>query len=116
MQKGGKNHIPAQEKSGVPKKIFLFICTASSVQKTIQLKSCVGTLSAPQNKLGEIYNYTGHCATPIYVPSTSEYVPALEKILWSEVGSKEDYEAEIGSKFLGEFVRKIVGLDTKAAE
>ena len=40
----------------------------------------------------------------------------MEKILWSEVGTKEDYEIEIGSKPLGEFVREIVGLDMKAAK
>lgn len=50
------------------------------------------------------------------VPLTSDDVAALEKILWSEVGTKEDYEAEIGSKPLGEFVREIVGLDMKAAK
>jgi len=32
-------------------------------------------------------------------------------MIWSEVGTKEDYEAEYGSKPLGEFVREIVGLD-----
>lgn len=32
------------------------------------------------------------------------------------MGTKEDYEAEIGSKPLGEFVREIVGLDMKAAK
>ncbi len=50
------------------------------------------------------------------VPLTSDDVAVLEKILWSEVGTKEDYEAEIGSKPLGEFVREIVGLDMKAAK
>ena len=50
------------------------------------------------------------------VPLTHDDVAALEKILWSEVGTKEDYEAEIGSKPLGEFVREIVGLDMKAAK
>ena len=50
------------------------------------------------------------------VPLTREDVLVLEKILWSEVGSREDYEAEIGSKPLGEFVREIVGLDMKAAK
>lgn len=50
------------------------------------------------------------------VPLTSDDVAALEKILWSEVGTKEDYEAEIGSKPLGEFVREIVGLDMRAAK
>ena len=47
---------------------------------------------------------------------THDDVLALERILWSEVGTKEDYEAEIGSKPLGEFVREIVGLDMKAAK
>ena len=47
---------------------------------------------------------------------THDDVIALERILWSEVGTKEDYEAEIGSKPLGEFVREIVGLDMKAAK
>ena len=50
------------------------------------------------------------------VPLNFDDVAALEKILWSEVGTKEDYEAEIGSKPLGEFVREIVGLDMKAAK
>ena len=50
------------------------------------------------------------------VPLTRDDILALENILWSEVGSKEDYEAEIGSKPLGEFVREIVGLDMKAAK
>ncbi len=50
------------------------------------------------------------------VPLTQEEVGALERILWSEVGSKEDYEAELGAKPLGEFVREIVGLDMKAAK
>ena len=50
------------------------------------------------------------------VPLTRDDILALEKILWSEVGTKEDYEAEIGSKPLGEFVREIVGLDMKAAK
>ena len=50
------------------------------------------------------------------VPLTGEDVSALEKILWSEVGTKQDYEAEIGSKPLGEFVREIVGLDMNAAK
>ena len=40
----------------------------------------------------------------------------LEGILWSEVGSKDDYETEFGTKPLGEFVREIVGLDMRAAK
>ncbi|MCD8367970.1 MAG: DEAD/DEAH box helicase family protein [Clostridiales bacterium] len=50
------------------------------------------------------------------VPLTHEDVDALEEILWSEVGSREDYEAELGAKPLGEFVREIVGLDMRAAK
>ena len=50
------------------------------------------------------------------VPLTAEDVQALEKILWSEVGTKADYEAEYGQKPLGEFVREIVGLDMNAAK
>ena len=40
----------------------------------------------------------------------------LEKILWSEVGTKEEYDSEIGTKPLGVFVREISGLDMKAAQ
>ena len=50
------------------------------------------------------------------IPLTAEDVKELEKILWSEVGTKEDYEAEYGTKPLGEFVREIVGLDMAAAK
>ena len=50
------------------------------------------------------------------IPLSSEDIKALEKILWSEVGTKEDYEAEFGEKPLGEFVREIVGLDMSAAK
>ena len=47
---------------------------------------------------------------------TSADVKALEDILWSEIGTKQDYEAEYGQKPLGEFVREIVGLDMAAAK
>ena len=49
------------------------------------------------------------------VPLTEGDVKELETILWSEVGSRQDYESEIGAKPLGEFVREIVGLDMNAA-
>ncbi len=49
-------------------------------------------------------------------PLSKEDVKILEDILWSEVGTKQDYEAEIGAKPLGEFVREIVGLDMNAAK
>ena len=50
------------------------------------------------------------------VPLTPEDVKALEEILWSELGTKQDYEAEYGQKPLGEFVREIVGMDMAAAK
>ena len=50
------------------------------------------------------------------VPLTGEDVKVLEEILWSEVGTKQEYEAEYGTKPLGEFVREIVGLDMNAAK
>ncbi len=50
------------------------------------------------------------------IPLTAEDLRELEKILWSEVGKKGDYEAEYGEKPLGEFVREIVGLDMAAAK
>lgn len=50
------------------------------------------------------------------VPLTAADVKELENILWSEVGTKEDYEAECGKKPLGEFAREIVGLDMAAAK
>ena len=49
-------------------------------------------------------------------PLTSDDVKTLEGILWSEVGTRQDYENEYGAKPLGEFVREIVGLDMNAAK
>ena len=50
------------------------------------------------------------------VPLTAEDIKELERILWSELGTQEEYEAEYGKKPLGEFVREIVGLDMNAAK
>lgn len=50
------------------------------------------------------------------IPMTSDDVKVLEDILWSEIGTKQEYEAEYGEKPLGEFVREIVGLDMRAAK
>ncbi len=50
------------------------------------------------------------------IPLTEADVKVLEGILWSEVGTKQEYEAEYGAKPLGEFVREIVGLDMNAAK
>lgn len=49
-------------------------------------------------------------------PLTDMDIKTLEEILWSELGTKEDYEMEYGAKPLGEFVREIVGLDMNAAK
>ena len=49
-------------------------------------------------------------------PLTAEDMEVLERILWSELGTKQDYESEYGQKPLGEFVREIVGLDMNAAK
>ncbi|MBS7298265.1 MAG: DEAD/DEAH box helicase family protein [Eubacteriales bacterium] len=50
------------------------------------------------------------------IPLVQEDIAELEKILWNEVGTKEEYTAEYGEKPLGEFVREIVGLDMNAAK
>ena len=50
------------------------------------------------------------------IPLTEDDVKVLESILWSEIGTKQDYVAEYGQKPLGEFVREIVGLDMNAAK
>ena len=50
------------------------------------------------------------------LPLTKADIASLEKVLWSELGTKADYEAEYGQKPLGEFVREIVGLDMNAAK
>lgn len=49
-------------------------------------------------------------------PLNMEDIKKLEEILWKEVGTKQDYENECGTKPLGEFVREIVGLDMNAAK
>ena len=50
------------------------------------------------------------------IPLTEDDVKVLENILWSEIGTRQDYVAEYGQKPLGEFVREIVGLDMNAAK
>ena len=50
------------------------------------------------------------------IPLTEKDMKVLENILWSELGTKQDYESEYGEKPLGEFVREIVGLDMNAAK
>ena len=50
------------------------------------------------------------------IPLNETDIRQLEDILWSEVGTRQDYEAEYGKKPLGEFVREIVGMDMNAAK
>ncbi len=49
-------------------------------------------------------------------PLTDADISELEGILWSEVGTREEYSAEYGEKPLGELVREIVGLDMNSAK
>ncbi|MBQ8209362.1 MAG: DEAD/DEAH box helicase family protein [Clostridia bacterium] len=49
-------------------------------------------------------------------PLTEEDIKSLEKILWSELGTKDDYASEYQDKPLGELVREIVGLDMNTAK
>ena len=49
-------------------------------------------------------------------PMTQDDIKTLEKILWSDLGTKDEYEAEYGDKPLGEFVREVVGLDMNVAK
>lgn len=50
------------------------------------------------------------------IPLSEADIRQLEEILWSEVGTRQDYENEFGQKPLGEFIREIVGLDMAAAK
>lgn len=50
------------------------------------------------------------------IPLNAMDIQSLEGILWSEVGTRQEYEAEYGQKPLGEFVREIVGMDMNAAK
>ncbi|MCM1539086.1 MAG: DEAD/DEAH box helicase family protein [bacterium] len=50
------------------------------------------------------------------IPLSRADIEELEKVLWSELGTREEYEQEYGSKPLGELVREIVGLDMNAAK
>ena len=49
-------------------------------------------------------------------PLTTNDIKALESLLWNEIGTRDEYEAEYGQKPLGELVREIVGLDMNAAK
>lgn len=50
------------------------------------------------------------------VPLTRADINELETILWSQVGTREEYEAVYGAKPLGDFVRELTGLDMNAAK
>lgn len=56
------------------------------------------------------------CKIKDNAPLSSSDIKELENILWQKLGSKEEYQKEIGNKTPGEFVRSIVGLDMKAAK
>jgi type I restriction enzyme R subunit len=48
-------------------------------------------------------------------PLTKEDIKCLEKVLWQDLGTKEDYMKEFGDEPLLKLVSKIVGLDPQAA-
>ncbi|MBR4334525.1 MAG: DEAD/DEAH box helicase family protein [Clostridia bacterium] len=50
------------------------------------------------------------------IPLNENDIAELQRIMWSEVGTRQDYEREIGAMPLGEFVRGVVGLDMNAAK
>ena len=50
------------------------------------------------------------------VPLNPDDVAELERLLWTELGTKQDYQKEYGDKELGALVREIVGLDQHAAQ
>ena len=50
------------------------------------------------------------------IPLTTDDIAELERIMWSEIGTHEDYEGTFGKKPLGVFIREIVGLDMRAAK
>jgi len=49
------------------------------------------------------------------VPLTVIDLTVLETLLWTELGTKEQYDAQFGKTSLGELVRSIVGLSQQAA-
>lgn len=49
-------------------------------------------------------------------PLTKQDMLELEKILWHDLGTKEDYQEKFKNMPLGELVRSIVGLDMQAAK
>ena len=49
-------------------------------------------------------------------PLNESDIKDLERIVWEDIGSKQEYEMEYGTKPLGELVREIVGLDMGAAK
>ena len=50
------------------------------------------------------------------IPLSIDDVAELERILWTEIGTREAYDKDFKDKPLGEFVREIVGLDMAAAK
>lgn len=50
------------------------------------------------------------------IPLNEEDIVQLEELLWTQLGSKDEYKAQCGAKPLGEFVREIVGMDMNAAK
>jgi type I restriction enzyme R subunit len=51
-----------------------------------------------------------------YKRLTEDDFKTLEKILWQDLGSKEDYNKEFGNKPMTKMVREIVGLESRVVE
>lgn len=49
------------------------------------------------------------------IPLNEKDIVELQKILWKEIGTEDEYRKEVGNKDLGIFVREIVGLDRNTA-
>jgi type I restriction enzyme R subunit len=49
------------------------------------------------------------------LPLSKDDIESLEHILWNELGTKEQYEAQYKNTPLGELVRSVTGLSIKAA-
>ena len=50
------------------------------------------------------------------MPLSKTDIKRLEEIVWKEIGTKEDYQKEMGKESLSVFVRKITGLNMNAAK
>ncbi len=85
-------------------------------------ESDLGNDDLQNYKMKVNYYIRSHMSSPVIAklhtnkPLTAEDIKELEDILWSELGTEEDYRLEYKDKPLGELVREIVGLDMNSAK